>query len=326
MSYSIDMEEFGEIITLNNSQNKKQNYFEVEEKLFNFKMQEVIFSDYISLVKWEMDAKEDFEIHGNYQNDALHIHIGLEGKIHQVEKNTNSCLDIKQNEIFCTSVKEVKGKEVYQRGICSKALNISLKKDFFQIHFPDIADKVIQKLDGVRFYKILKSKRAYYQALSCANAIFQAPIENKIDELYLYGKTMEMLSYELNELLFLTKKKENMKVKFDEYEKSALEKAKIFLYNNSSNPPSLQELSKLVKLNEFKLKYGFKVFFKTTPYNYLLHVRMEKAKRLLEVSEYSVSEIAQIVGYKQASNFTKSFVKFYGILPKEVMKQRNFYY
>ncbi len=92
------------------------------------------------------------------------------------------------------------------------------------------------------------------------------------------------------------------------------------------NPPSISELAKLVKLNEFKLKYGFKSFYNTTPYTLLFDYRMEKAKELLETSEYNINEISTIVGYKQSSNFTKAFCKKYGVLPKDIMKSRKYYY
>ncbi|MCH9812657.1 MAG: AraC family transcriptional regulator [Epsilonproteobacteria bacterium] len=55
-------------------------------------------------------------------------------------------------------------------------------------------------------------------------------------------------------------------------------------------------MSKRVKLNEFKLKTGFKKIFEMTPYGMLFVHRMNYGKYLLEKSEYNIKEIAAIVG------------------------------
>ena len=92
------------------------------------------------------------------------------------------------------------------------------------------------------------------------------------------------------------------------------------------NPPNLTELSKLVNLNEFKLKYGFKKLFNITPYNFLLEHKLFHAKNLLENGDMNVSEIAAIVGYKQLHGFSNAFVKRFGVRPKDLMKSRKYYY
>ena len=57
------------------------------------------------------------------------------------------------------------------------------------------------------------------------------------------------------------------------------------------------------------------------PSHYLIRVRMEHAKKLLEQNEdYAVAEIAERVGYEDAYHFSKLFKKAYGISP---MKYRN---
>lgn len=50
---------------------------------------------------------------------------------------------------------------------------------------------------------------------------------------------------------------------------------------------------------------------------------MTKAKSLLENSDLNISEIAQEIGYKQSHNLTSTFFKFYGIKPKDVIKNRR---
>lgn len=48
-----------------------------------------------------------------------------------------------------------------------------------------------------------------------------------------------------------------------------------------AEPPSLLELSRLIGLNDYKLKTGFKEMYGTTVFGYLREQRLEKAYRLL---------------------------------------------
>lgn len=50
---------------------------------------------------------------------------------------------------------------------------------------------------------------------------------------------------------------------------------------------------------------------------YLLKVRMEKAQKLIEKDELSISDISTLVGYNSVSHFIQSYKKFYGYTPGE---------
>ena len=58
----------------------------------------------------------------------------------------------------------------------------------------------------------------------------------------------------------------------------------------------------------------------TTPYNYLVNFRITQAKELLVLTDHSVSEIAQEVGFGDASNFSTRFVKATGQSPLQYRK------
>ncbi len=326
MSHKISMEEFGEIITIGNNENKKLNKISKSDQIFKSNFEELILSSNLSVIKWEVETKEDLEIFGAYKDDSLCIRIAISGSINQYEEHSKSKMNLSKNEIACISIKEVQGREVYKKNTKYQALDIYLKNDFFDKHMPTLASKFHTQVTQTDYYNIIKQKKIYHQAALCANKIFNSSFENNLNELFIYGNILELLSYELQDLFSLEKNNIKRVIKFSQYDMAALEKAKEILFSNLENAPNLSTLSKLVKLNEFKLKYGFKKFFKITPYHLLLEYRMEKAYSLLEKSEYNINEISSNIGYKQASNFTKAFYKKYNILPKDLMKNRTYYY
>lgn len=53
---------------------------------------------------------------------------------------------------------------------------------------------------------------------------------------------------------------------------------------------------------------------------YLTKIRMDKAKRMLEKTEYKINEIVYLVGYEDEAYFSRMFKKCYGISPMQYRK------
>ncbi|BAK70032.1 helix-turn-helix domain-containing protein [Aliarcobacter butzleri] len=148
------------------------------------------------------------------------------------------------------------------------------------------------------------------------NDILNCSLVGELANIYKQGKIFELLSLEISKL----QKNEN-DIFLDDYDRSAILKAKEILLNNLQNPPSIVTLSKMVHLSEVKLKRGFKQIYKTSPYQLLVSHKMNLAKNMLESGEYNINEIALQVGYKFANNFTNAFYKEFKIRPKDILKK-----
>lgn len=325
MSSRVSMANLGEIITLQNNQNKKFNSKSATSNLLDFAFEESIISDDINLLRWQVTSKEDVELFGSFDLDALSIKIPLSGAINNYSNHNNTTINIKPNEIATAYTKSVAGYEFYKKDVQYKSLVIILKNSFLEKYSPILLER-FNKVQDKDFFQILKQKKIPYSTLATANELFHFPIEKELDIIKIQGLIFDIIYSELNDLLDKTDEKKENQVKFSQYDLNALNEAKNILINNLQTPPTIVELSKMVKLNEFKLKYGFKNFFNATPYSIVFDYRMEKAKKLLQGSDYNINEISSMVGYRQSSNFSKAFFKKFGILPKEIMKGRKYYY
>ena len=58
-----------------------------------------------------------------------------------------------------------------------------------------------------------------------------------------------------------------------------------------------------------------------TPLQYVINLRISNAQMLLETSDYTISQIAESVGYENALYFSRLFHKQTGISPKEYRKK-----
>lgn len=97
-----------------------------------------------------------------------------------------------------------------------------------------------------------------------------------------------------------------------------IEKAKMYIKNNYSNPAlSLDEIAGTLNISPGYLSILFKQVSKKSFINYLTAIRMEKAKELLIYSNLKTYEISYKVGYDNPTYFSTTFKKNIGSKPKE---------
>ena len=82
--------------------------------------------------------------------------------------------------------------------------------------------------------------------------------------------------------------------------------------------PSLNELASVACLSLSQFKVLFKKETGQTPGQYLLHLRMEKARALLVNTDYPINLIASDVGYQDSSSFSYRFSHYYGYPPRKL--------
>jgi AraC-like DNA-binding protein len=76
----------------------------------------------------------------------------------------------------------------------------------------------------------------------------------------------------------------------------------------------------MVGINENKLKTGFRELFQITPYKYLVKLRLEKARELLEESDDTVQQISDKVGFESYNGLSVAFKSAYQLSPTQYRK------
>ena len=78
---------------------------------------------------------------------------------------------------------------------------------------------------------------------------------------------------------------------------------------------TVDELAAAAGVSMPHLLSGFKATFGTTPWQYVLRVRLAEARRLLENTASSVTTIAAATGFCSPSHFATTFGKHFGVSP-----------
>lgn len=158
------------------------------------------------------------------------------------------------------------------------------------------------------------------KSILLAKEILNSPFNGSLNEIYIQSKALEIVFLEISKM----KKVKNEIIKFSEFDMIALNKAKDIL-ENSCTFVSIEELSRKVCLNEFKLKFGFQKYFFQTPYQISLQSRLRYAKKLLITKDLNINEISKKIGFKYPQSFTNAFSRYFGILPKDMRKNKKLY-
>ncbi len=104
----------------------------------------------------------------------------------------------------------------------------------------------------------------------------------------------------------------------DERVKTALE----LMTANLKEPLPLSRIARRVGLSVAHLSHLFKMEIGQPPGSHHMKLRMEKAAELLADPTLSVKEIMDAVGFRDKSDFVRSFKKAYGVAPSAYQKKK----
>lgn len=90
-----------------------------------------------------------------------------------------------------------------------------------------------------------------------------------------------------------------------------------------ANPITLDTLANETYLDKFYLVHVFKKQYEISPINYLIEKRIQESMNLIENTNYSISEIASIVGFNSQSYYSQIFKRKTGVTPAEHRKKHR---
>lgn len=249
------------------------------------------------------------------QEPTLVVTLGLSGCSRFVSQHDEKDIVFNEGYTSITTFKSRMGERQYQANEHIHQLRFSINKNWLKRYFDDTKTS---QLFNNKSVQTISYKPITTQGMIVAQQFHSYGVSNQIKKLFIHGQALTLLASELAPLFSSNTEATE---KFSQKDKEIVNAARDILYQAFQNPPSVEQLSKQVACNQFKLKQLFHHFFNNTPYGVLLEIRMNKAYQLLESSHCHVNIAADFVGYKHASNFSTAFIKFFGISPKSVAKK-----
>ena len=102
-----------------------------------------------------------------------------------------------------------------------------------------------------------------------------------------------------------------------------LKEAISFIEQNFQNDISVEDIATFCGLNRSYFGKIFKNAVGKSPQEFLLNYRMIKATELLKLTQLSIGDISNAVGYANQLHFSRAFKNIYGISPREWRNQNR---
>lgn len=84
---------------------------------------------------------------------------------------------------------------------------------------------------------------------------------------------------------------------------------------------NLDILAEVAHINKYHMVHSFTRDYGISPINYLLSLRLQESCNLLQTTDHTLGEIAQITGFSSPSYFSQSFRKAKGMSPAQYRKK-----
>ena len=85
----------------------------------------------------------------------------------------------------------------------------------------------------------------------------------------------------------------------------------------------MEDLASLTNNSLTSFKRKFKEIFQTSPANYIKNKRLEKAAKLLKISDQSISDISFECAFNDLAHFSNSFKAKFNLTPSEYRLAQN---
>ena len=144
-----------------------------------------------------------------------------------------------------------------------------------------------------------------------ARALIQEHRPSPRSRLRLYAHTLELLDGALGQL------SREARTALSDTRDTWIEQAARLLSERLVNPPKLEVLASELGVSVDTLQRAFKRRYGLTPGSFLLDLRMDRARELLESTQASVAQIGYSVGYGDPAAFTRVFKRHFGYPPTQ---------
>ncbi|MFD2940182.1 helix-turn-helix domain-containing protein [Flavobacterium notoginsengisoli] len=261
--------------------------------------------------KMQLSFESDFE--------TIEMHFSLKGKSTAMAEKFDKAISFETHQHNI----------VYANAMCGK---MNWESDHFQlceINLSPIFFKKFITQDTALFdtfrNNIEKGKsslissqnyRASHQMYQIIYEIMHCERKGTFKRMFLEAKVIELLLLQLEQ--FSTDASSSTSLKKSDIDK--IYSVREFMLHNLDSASSLIELAHKAGTNEFTLKKGFKELFGTTVFGFWNDTKMEQAKLLILDQNMNISEVANVVGYKNHRHFSAAFKKKFGIVPSQLKK------
>lgn len=152
--------------------------------------------------------------------------------------------------------------------------------------------------------------------LDCVDKLLQCNYMGSLRGMFADARIMDMMT----EVLTISHGNNKAEVSLTHEERCRILALKDLLVENLDTHYTIKDLSRMVYINEYKLKKGFQQLIGSSIFDYQLSKRIHVAQMWLKDTDLSLEDIAIATGYQYLSSFIAAFKQRVGITPAAYRK------
>ncbi|HHV10762.1 MAG TPA: helix-turn-helix transcriptional regulator [Clostridiales bacterium] len=201
----------------------------------------------------------------------------------------------------------------YRGGVPVRGVGINITPQYYDTYIGEKLPGGFSRLKAA--FLALNSQEGSPELLMVMKQIQNCRMTGDSARLYYESKVNEAVALVIDHA-----EKQHKTFSCTEFDKQRMVQLEQYIGLNYAGSICLPELAKVACMSISKLKYTFKMTYGCNISEYINEIRLTQAKKLLQENTISVSGIANKVGYKTTSAFTKMFKEKTGILPRDYRK------
>ncbi|RAP53936.1 MAG: hypothetical protein BZ137_05070 [Methanosphaera sp. rholeuAM130] len=240
----------------------------------------------------------------------------------QIGVDDDKFIPIKENDVFIHAIPTYDtsfsfyGETILLHIIVNKK-EIEKHKDSYTIEYYKLLNElfsILKKEENIIF-------KSEYKIKDIINEMRTHQSKDEISQKVFYQiKIIEIINYlyELN----VSEINNNYKT-YTDAQIRVVRKIKNHLSRDIASYISLEVLANSYGINLTTLKNCFRDMYGKPLYTWYREYKFLRAKELIKNTDYPISKIANMIGYKSSSKFTKAFKKEMGVLPSSYRKNKK---
>ncbi|RAP52758.1 MAG: hypothetical protein BZ138_02470 [Methanosphaera sp. rholeuAM270] len=318
-------EEFSPYVKYEKIKNGRKLYiniphkYEIELKIYNLIPGITVIVDYSNLT--DHFRTSDDILYYEHPEDTLLINFVSKGQL-QYEIEPDKYMFVKENDISMY-IKKLNPKSFRYVGNVT-LFHILINRTQIQKVFQEYNKENMEIID--KLFEIAKKEnctifKAQEKILQNAAEYKNYPLNKELSsKLFFRLKAFEslVLLYE-----FEIEDEKNIRRTYSDAQIRVVRNIKNSLSRNIASYVSLDSLSMSYGINLTTLKNCFKDMYGKPLYTWYKEYKFNRAKELIKNTDYPISKIAYMIGYKSSSKFAKAFKKEMGVLPSSYRKNKK---
>jgi AraC-like DNA-binding protein len=275
-----------------------------------------------SLVTHESHLTRVAEIGYTQQENYIKVSFWLSGK-HTTVLDGFGQHEHDRPEVFITcGPQEMLKVDIFHLDTQAAAVAVCVLPAFFRTHMGIEPDDLPEPLRSLVIADV--KPRAFLRLpltvdlAAAARAVLVAPFSLRRDVIYGQAKCVELMCLLIKLMDAHDRNGEHPLSR----QEARIHRARELLNGHFAEPITLDQVAKEVGLNRVSLSAGFRRLFSMSVYDYLQKRRMDRAIELLQDPDYTVTRVAEEVGFAHACNFSTAFRGYFGCSPQQARERR----